>query len=546
MMGTKFFYGKIMTIVLLIAMIPVMTSCSGNSKEVVIGQPVADNTLRLMLPGEPNIMDPGMSSEIYAAPYVYHAFEPLVRLDQEGKIIPSAASEWKVASDGLSITFTLQANGKWSDGQPVTAQQFKDAWVRILAPETKSSNASLINPYIAGAEAFTKRSGKLEDVGIQAPDDKTLIITLKEPTPFFLEIISYWAFSPIRNDIVVDSSTNWVKDPRTSISNGPYKLEAYDTKKKMRLVKNTFYWNTGAINIDSIDFLFKEGYTDPYAMYLQGEVDGIYQVKAQEAKAMTGVETDIHVTQAMSTAFIQLNHQVERLSDQGFRNVLGAAIDRKQLMEEVLLGAGTPSHYFIPSVISVEGTRMRDPEKLDQPFDAENVKALVEKLKKQRVDFKKPLKVIYMKDGPDAEIIKAVIGQWEERLGLTFEMAALDWPELNKSMIDGNYEIAMMGYTGDYPHPMNFLGLFTDTGILSTFSRWNDPEYTKLYYSVLDLKNPEERMERMRQLEDIIVKDNHIIPLYHRKAICLMSTRVEGWYRNALSEFVFTDARLTR
>lgn len=501
--------------------------------------------LRFMLPGEASNFDPGITGEIYASPFIYHAFEPLVRLSETGEVMPGVAERWEISTDGKKYVFYLNKSAKWSDGTNITAEQFKESWLRMMAPKSDSASVGTLLPFIVNGEKYNKGMVSKEVVGIKSLDAYTLEVTLNKQTPFFLEMIAYWAFSPVRLEIVNEMGANWAKSPTQCISNGPYQLVEYTPGVQMIIEKNPYYWNKDHIAIEKIIFLFKQEGVDPYTLYVQGDIDGIYQVKPVEKRTMVGVESDIHINQAMSTAIIYFNHESKRFKSLELRKALSLSVDRKKIVDEVLLGAGTPSQYLIPSILNLNGKPLHSFSSLDVPPDYTHARTLIKKLKSNGV-FKEPIHVSYMIGGPDEEVIKSVVANWEKELDIKMELEGMSWPELYKFATTGDYDIMMLGYTGDYPHPMNFLSLFTSNSISSIVSRWSDKNYDTLFYKAMQASDDALLATEMVDLEAAILNEHHILPLYHRKTICLMSDRVQGWYRNALSEFVFTEAHLVR
>lgn len=195
------------------------------------------------LGADPKTIDPALNDAVDGASVITNAFDGLTILNDKDVPVPGIAKSWKISDDQLTYTFTLR-DAKWSDGKPVKAQDFEYAWKRALDPKTATDYAYYLF-YLKNGEAFNggAKGVTAADVGVKATDDKTLVVTLAQPTPYFLSLTAFPTYSPVREDIVA-SNANWWQDPKTYITDGPFKLESYKPKDKLVFVKNSNYWNT--------------------------------------------------------------------------------------------------------------------------------------------------------------------------------------------------------------------------------------------------------------------------------------------------------------
>lgn len=503
-----------------------------------------ENTLRFMIPGAPTVLDPGTSSETYSGPIIDHTFETLSFVDKSGQLQPGAAERWKISDDGKVYTFYLRKEAKWSDSKTVTANDFKNAWLRVLNPDTKSNNASLFTPYILNAAKYNKGEINADSVGIKALDDFTLEVQLEAPTSFFLQLISFWSFSPVRTDIVEKAGNGWDMSVESFISNGAYKVKSIEKGKSVLMVKNPYYWNAKAIKIEGIEILFKQEGQAAYELYKNGEIDGVYEVLVSDLRTISDLETELYIHQAMSTAFIFLNHDNSLLAQQSFREALGLTIDRQKLVDEVLLGGGIASRFLVPSSMSLAGENFHEFTELNPPPNDTKAKALMEKTDFSKIDKSKPIRVYYLNGRKDGEVMTSVIEKWQALFGLKFEIKGMEWTDLYNVSLKGDYDIVLMGFGGDYPHPMTFIGTFLESGFGNEISNWNDKSFQDEVYKALAIQDQKASLSAYRALESRIIDEYHILPIYHRKLICLVNDRVSGWYRDGLLHFNFKEAEL--
>ncbi len=526
--------------VLLLALVGCQTTPSAPA-EIKLTE---ENTFRFMLPDAPLELDPSASNESFSAPIVDHAFEPLVTLDKKGIVQPAGAAKWSVSEDGMTYTFNLREGAKWSDGKLIVASDYRKTWLRIMSPTLKLATSNLMAPYILNGIKYSRGEVNASEVGVSAPDDKTLIVKLQSPTTFFLQLVSYIVYAPIRTDIVEKNGEEWDQLSSNYISNGPYKVQSYEKGKSIVLVKNTFYWNYKAIKIPAIEMLIKQKDQDPFELYKSGQVDGLYQVLVSDLRTISDLDSQIYINQAISTAFISVNHNNPLFTQETFREALSTTIDRQSIVDEILLGGGIASRYLVPSSMLLSGENFHEFTKLNPPNDEKKSQKAFNAVDFSKIDKSKPIRVYYMSSRTDGPIMEAITQKWHATFGLNFELKGMEWPELYQACRDGNYDIALVGFGGDYPHPMTFLSMFLDGGFGENVTKWSDIDFQNKILQSLSIQDQKESLLKLRELEAKIIDENHIFPLYHRKVICLMNDRVKGWYRDGMLHFNFKEASL--
>lgn len=502
------------------------------------------NTLTFVMPGEGKSYDPNKSLETYSGIVLDHCFERLVVFDEKGNLMPAAAQSWKISEDSKTYTFTLRSDAKWSDGKSVIAQDFVNSWLRILDPKNKMDAAPSFAPLIANGNAYRNGTVGSDAVGIKAIDDRTFEVTLEAPTSYFLSFIMMWNFSPIRSDIIASSGDTWDKNPQTYITNGPYKMSSLEPGVSITLVKNDYYWNKNAIKTPYIKTIFNTSVEDSITLFKNNEIDGVYQILANDLRTIPDLESNIHLESSLSTSFMLLNHSNIALSEPDFRAALGTMIDRQKIVDEVLLGAGSASRFIVPAAMKLNGEPFNDFVKLSEPPNLEFSLKLLETVKAKGIDITQPLRLLYMLNSPDEKSVLFIAKLWEEQLGLTIAMEGLEWPDLYAKCQSGDYDIAMFGYGADYAHPMTFLSLFMNETIITNLIRWNDQSLHDDIIASMSIQEPQESIQALRALEERILEGNHVLPLYNRKVISLMSDRISGWYRDDMSRFIFWNAQI--
>lgn len=521
-----------------------LTSCQATQNANKPVESDKSNTLSFVMPGESTSYDPNKSVETYSGIVLDHCFERLVAIDQKGEIVPAAAESWIVSSDGLTYTFKLRKNAKWSDGKPVVADDFRYSWIRLIDPDSHFDGSVSFAPYIENGQAFFNREVVADAVGIKVIDPLTLEVKLSAPTSFFLSMVTMWNYSPVRGDIIEQNGATWDQNPMTFVSNGPYRMKANEKGSYVLLEKNANYWNANAIKTSFIKVLFEYDVAEGIERFKTGEVDGVYQILASDLRSIPDLESNIYLKPSLSTSFMILNHKNELISEQDFRNALAAMIDRQKIVEDVLLGAGTASRYLVPSSLMMAGEPFNDFTALSVLPEATTSKAFMEKLKKKGLNLDQKLKVLYMTNSPDEKSVRIISDLWIKELGLNLELEGLAWTDLFERCQKGEYDIAMFGYGADYPHPMTFLSLFLKNSMILNLIGWKDDKLHDDLIMAMRIQDEEESLKVLRELEKEIIEGNHILPLYSRKVISLMSDRVVGWSRDQLSHFNFVEVDL--
>ncbi len=237
--------------ILFMIFISFIISCSNNNKSED-GISIFINT-----GPEPNTIDPSINVTSDAVFYLMHTFEGLIEKDSEGKLIPGVAESWEISEDGLIYTFKLRTNSKWTDGKSVVADDFVYSWQRVVDPATGSQYGYQHEP-VKNAKAITAGTMPKESLGIKAIDDYTLEVQLEAPTAYFLELLSFPTFYPLRKDIIEQYGDEWTLNADTYIGNGAFKLIERNRDESLVMVKNTNYWNVEDIVPDKITFVLME------------------------------------------------------------------------------------------------------------------------------------------------------------------------------------------------------------------------------------------------------------------------------------------------
>lgn len=306
----------------LLSVIILLLSCGSNKTN--------NDSIRVSIGAEPQSIDPSFLSAIDSMIYAVHIFEGLTTKDKNNNLTGGAAESWDISDDGLTITFHLRDNAKWSDGKDLISDEFVYSFRRLADPKTASSYSFLISP-IKNADKILKGELPKEELGIEASDDKTLIIRFETPTAYFLELAAIPIFSPLREDLISDT---WTLSPDTYIGNGPYKMTDRKQDEIISLELNTNYWNKDSISAEKIDFIMFSDASTAYNAIKEGSILYSYRIPTANIDLLKE-EGYLVVTPSLGTAYYALNNTNEVLKDKRVRQALSLAVDRNYIVENI-------------------------------------------------------------------------------------------------------------------------------------------------------------------------------------------------------------------
>jgi oligopeptide transport system substrate-binding protein len=311
----------------------------------------------------PATLDPQLNNATDGADVIQHLFVGLTMKDKNNAIVPGVAKSWDISDDGLVWTFHLRDDAVWTDGKPVTANDFIYAWKRALDPATGAEYAYQIY-YVRNAAKINAGEAKTEELGVKAIDDKTLEVTLEAATPYFTQLTAFPTLFPVREDIVSKNPDTWANDPQTLVSNGPYKLTKFDLKNQIVLEKNSKYFD--AADLPGTKLVFKLTDDDAAALsaYKTGELDICESFPPEETEAMKATGA-FHVEPIIGTYFYCVEVQPREgnpdiLQNPKFRKALALAIDRDYVIE-VAQNNALPAYAFVPKgMVDADGGDFRE------------------------------------------------------------------------------------------------------------------------------------------------------------------------------------------
>ncbi|MDW8348787.1 MAG: peptide ABC transporter substrate-binding protein [Verrucomicrobiae bacterium] len=477
---------------------------------------------------EPESLDPHTITGQPEMRIVHALFEGLTTRNGRGEIVPGVAQSWKISDDLLTYRFYLRPEARWSDGSPVTAYQFHQAWERALRPSTASLYAEMYYP-IAGAEAYNR--GQLTDfssVGVVPIDATTLEIRLHQPCPYFLDLLAFPTLFPVRTDLIEKYPQEWIK-PHRLISNGPYRLAGWYLDDRIILERNPHYHTPAhfqrihALTLTSPTTAFNLFYTGRADLVLdKGLVPTLFIEKIRD-------KPYFHANPFLATYFYRFNVTRPPLDNPLVRRALALAIDKAHLTRRITRAGETPARSFVPPGIPGY-TPYQGPD-----YNPEQARALLAQAGYPNGQGFPLLTLLYNQSELNENIAVEIQAMWKENLGITVSLKKQEWKVYLASLDQLDYHIARSSWVGDYNDPNTFLDMFV-TGRGNNRTGWSHPTYDSLLAQANATADPHRRMELLRQAEKILIEDQMpIVPLYYFVGIALYHPdRLGGFHPNVV------------
>ncbi|MCW5549462.1 MAG: peptide ABC transporter substrate-binding protein [Opitutaceae bacterium] len=479
-------------------------------------------------------LDPHVITGLPEINVVSALFEGLVAEDPvDLSPVPGVAERWEVSADGLTYTFRLRADARWSNGDPVTAADFVASFRRVLTPALAADYASMLH-VIEGAQAYHRgASGDFGEVGVHAPDARTLVIRLEHPTPHFLSLLTHPVWYPVHLPTLERSGDSarrggtWTR-PGQLVGNGAFTLREWRPGKVIVVEKSPGYWDAAAVRLNAIHFHVTDSVEAEERMFRAG------QLHITEALPVGKVETyrrardgALHISPFLDTYFYRLNVTRPFLNDRRVRRALALAIDRDAIVEKITRGGQQPAYSFTPP-----GTAGYRPP-ADFQGGADAARALLAEAGYPGGRGLPAFELLISSSGNHRVIAEAVQEMWRRELGVTVNLLNMEHRTLLAQRRALDYQILRSDWIGDYLDPNSFLEIFTGASG-NNHTGWRHPGYDALIYEAARTADPARRHDVLRRAEALLLDEAPIIPVYHYTTVRLVHPAVRGWHATLL------------
>lgn len=529
-------FGFLVAIAILVATVVLAAGCGGGATTTTAAggggeELAADQTLRVNINTEPPSIDPNLATDTTSVKIVNNIFEGLVHVDYDGNVFPGAAEKWEVSDDGLTYTFYLRGTDKWTNGDIVTSQDFKDSWLRILDPETAADYAYMLY-CIKGAEEYNSGKGKPEDVAIDASDPKVLKVTLVGKTPWFVPMMAHQSFFPIHKKTVDQFGDKWT-EPQNIVTNGPYKLVTWNHESDILLEKWPEHRLAKDIVLEKIKMVMINEATTGVAAFENGEIDIQEDLPVADMDRLKKLP-EYKQFPMLGIYYYGLNVKHPPLDNVKVRQALALAVDRQALIDNILKADQLPALSFTPK--GMPGWEVYKKDSFLKPTaDIEAAKKLLAEAGYPDGNGLPEIVIYYNTSEGHQAIATAIQEQWK-KIGVKATLKNMEWKQY-LDFVQNNDEVMVyrMGWVADFADAYNFLDVLRGGGG-NNFTRWANAEFDKGLADALQAADDNARYEIYSKMEQILQDEMPVIPIYWYTNPDLVKTYVVGYEPNPLGE----------
>ncbi len=477
---------------------------------------------------EPEMLDPNLMAGQPDGRIARMLFEGLTVTDPKTQLpAPGVAHSWDITPDGLTYTFHLRGDARWSDGHPVTAGDFAYGWWRTLSPRLAARNAGLMTP-IVNADAYNKgETADSTQVGFAAVDDTTFVVRLTHPTPYFLSLCSFYIFMPAPRWCIERWGDAWTR-PEHIVSNGPFVMRAWRQGDRIVAERNPRYWDRAKVRLDRIVALAVEDLSTSVNLYKAGTIDWCPS-GFLPTQYVPYVRHHRDYTDALfqATYYYSINCTQPPFDNVYVRRALNEALDRESLCRDLLRGVYPPYGRFVPQgypgYVSPPAVR----------FDVTQARADLARAGFPDGKGFPRLEILFNTSENHRRLAEAVQAMWKKNLGIDVRLSNQEWGSYLQACTGLHYQVARRSWIGDYLDPTTFLNAMR-TGDGNNRTGWSNPRYDALLDRAAHEPDAATRSALLTQCEDILLRDAPLIPIYHYTTTEFIKPYVRGIYPSAL------------
>ena len=535
-------FKKVLAAALACAMV-VSTAVTSSAASLYPGTPDED-MVTIDMRAEPPELNSLLTTDVASGNILRMTMAGLTKLDENDIPQPELAESWDVSEDGTTYTLHLREDSKWSNGEPVTANDFVYAWHMISKPETASAYGFIVYQNVKNGQAVFDGTMDESEMGVKAIDDYTLEVQFENPIPYALHLFSFASFYPLNQKAYEEiGADKYAKEADSIVTNGAYKIAEWVHDDHLTLEKNEDYYGAADISIPKVKYLMMKDTNARMNAFKAGQLDCFNLSGDQiEQFANEGFETKSYVDNG--NWYFQYNTKVKGLDNAKIRQALGMAIDLQSLCDNVRKDGSIPATGIVPVAINgAENKPYADARGNLVTFDVEQAKALFEEGLKEAGMTADEFKItLLMDDTTQAQKEGAFYQeQWKQALGITVDISPMPFKARLQAMTDGNFDIVFAGWAPDYNDAMTYLDMFTtDNG--NNYGKYSSEEYDKLIADAMKEADAVKRQDMLIQAETLLVStDAPVFPLYFSVCPYAVSDKLQGMTRTGFQEFDFQD-----
>ncbi len=472
-------------------------------------------------------LDPHKTEGVPESDVITNLLEGLVATDNFGHLVPGVAQAWQ-QQDNIWI-FTLRTDARWSNGEPVTAEDFVYSWQRLVDPKTASPYASYLQyAHILNVDKIIAGKQPPSALGVKALDKQHLQVTLTQPVPYFTAMLAHTALKPVHRQTLEQWGDKWTR-PEHYVGNGAFTLNNWVVNEKITLKRNPQYWDNANTVIETATFLPISSETSDVNRYRSGDIDMTNSAIPPELFPMLKKElgNQVRVSPYLCTFYYELNNQRAPFNDARVRAAVKLTLDRQIIAEKIMGQGQIPAFGFTPPFI--DGGKFTAPAWFNQT-QAERNAAARKLLAEAGYSAQKPLSftLLYNTSDQNKKQAIAAASMWKKNLGANVTLQNQEWKTMLNTRHEGNYDVARATSCSDYNEPSTFLTmLLSDSSTNTGFYR--SPTFDALMAKSLTAADDAQRADLYQQAENQLDKDSALVPVYYRVSVRLVKPWVGGY-----------------
>lgn len=499
------------------------------------GTAQAEKVLRRGIGGSPGTIDPHKADVVNEAIVIYDLFEGLMSIGPDGEPRYALAERHEMTPDGLTYTFTLRPNLKFSDGTPIAAEDVVYSYRRLADPKTASPYSYFTWPIVNGYDVSTGKK-PLDALGVEAVDARTVRVSLSQPAGYFLGQVSHQAMSVVPRAAVEKHGTEWTR-PGNLVGTGAYVLTEAVPQSHYKSVKNPHYYDAASVKIDTVMHMPVESADTEMKQFRAGELDATYTMPVQQLSfARESLADALRPTPMFATFYIAFNLKNEPWkSNPKLREAMSLALDRDVIAKKVIDPMVRPAFTFVPPD-SVKGYKSPVPDwaETSQKERDERARALLKEAGYgPGAKPLPPVEVLYTTSENNRRILIAVAAMWKQKLGIDANLANQEGRVVSDIAQNRQFkDMVLFGWIGDYTDPNTFLKIMRSDVPLQNYASFESADYDRLLDEGNASLDPEVRLAKLAEAEAIFVNSHAILTTHHNTRFRLVSPKVKGWTPN--------------
>lgn len=523
---------KLLTVVIAMLLAISLVACTGKDTKSNKTENANSKTLRVQLDVEVASMDPQIATDGTSFEVMGAVTEGLYSVDAAGTPILALAESVDKSEDGLSYTFTLR-DTKWSNGTPVTANDFVFAWRRLVDPATASEYSFIAS--IAGlknADAIIAGEKPIEELGVTAKDDKTLSVELAFPVSYFESLMSFNSFFPVNEAFFKEKGDSFGTSPDTILANGPFVITSYEpAATTIELAKNPDYWDAASVKIDGIQYQVIKEAQQTMLAYQNGDLD--VAILAGEQVEQFKADKEFNNIMAGYLWYVSPNQTIAGLENVNLRKAIALSFDKTAVANNILKDGSIVADFAVPTLLATgpDGKDFRETASTYLSTDKEKAKEYFETAKKElgKADFTYSMIV---EDTESAQNVAQFIqSEVQTNLpGLTINIETMPKKNRVERMQSGEFELGLTRWGPDYADPMTYLDMWI-TDSPNNYGFWSNKEYDAIIQSAKDGElalDLEARWEELKKAESMVMDEAVIFPVYQKGNAVMIKSNVSG------------------